>query len=130
MGIITNQVTLLGRVSKFNEIKYFETGGAVCTVGLGVKRGDKWHNFYIEFYNTQKANMGEIVSEELKEGDYIQVRGSLVENRFTPAEMEGQLDENGNQKTVSRLKINGYSFKRVVFNEELNEFEYKDNENG
>lgn len=29
----TNSVILTGRVSKFKEMKYFETGGAVCTIG-------------------------------------------------------------------------------------------------
>lgn len=131
MGIITNQVTLLGRVGKHNQIKYYEKngGGAVCTVGLGVKRGDNWHNFFIDFYDSKKSNLAQAVSNELKEGDYIQIKGSLVENRFTPVEMEGQKDENGNQKMVSRLKIIGYSYKRVEFNEELNEYVYKDNNN-
>lgn len=130
MGMITNQVTLLGRISKYNEIKFFETGGAVCTVCLGVKRGDKWHNFFVDFYNTQKANMAEIASEQLKEGDYVQIKGSLSENKFTPETMKDKTDENGQPVTVSRIKINGYSFRRVVFNEELNEFEYEDKDNG
>lgn len=124
MGILTNQVTLLGRVSKYKEMKYFENGGAVCTIGLGVKNGEKWHNFFIDFFNTQKANMAEIVGENIKEGDYIQIKGRLNENRFTPKAMEGQVDENGNPVTVSQIKITGYSFKRVQFNDELNEFEY------
>lgn len=124
MGILTNSVTLLGRVSKYKEMKYFESGGAVCTIGLGVKNSDKWHNFYIDFFNTQKANMVEIVGENVKEGDYIQIKGRLNENRFTPKGMEGRVDENGNPVTVSQVKITGFSFKRVQFNEELNEFEY------
>lgn len=131
MGLLSNQVTLLGRVGSYNQIKFFENeeGGAVCTIGLGVKRGDKWNNFFISFFNSKKLNLAEIVSDKLKEGDYIQVKGSLVEQRFTPAEMEGQLDENGKQQQVSRIKINGYSFRRVAFNEATNEFEYEGNEN-
>ena len=38
MKVLTNSVVLLGRVSKYKEMKYFETGGAVCTIGLGVKK--------------------------------------------------------------------------------------------
>lgn len=77
MAISTNSVQLLGRVSKYKEIKVFETGGMVCTIGLGVRRGEKW-----------------------------------------------QIDKDGKPLTVSQVKITGTSFKRVQFNDELNEFEY------
>lgn len=124
MTILTNSVQLLGRVSKYKEIKVFETGGMVCTIGLGVRRGEKWQNFFVDFFNTQKANMADIVGDQVKEGDYIQIRGYLNENRFTPKSMEGQVDKDGKPLTVSQVKITGTSFKRVQFNDELNEFEY------
>ena len=125
MKVKTNSVVLLGRVSKFKEMKYFETGGAVCTIGLGVKRGeDKWNNFYIDFFNSSNRNLAEEVGENIKEGDYIQIKGRLIENRYTPKELEGKLDEQGRQITKSQIKITAYDFKRVKYNEELEEFEY------
>ena len=68
--------------------------------------------------------MADIVGDQVKEGDYIQIRGYLNENRFTPKSMEGQVDKDGKPLTVSQVKITGTSFKRVQFNDELNEFEY------
>ena len=124
MKVITNSVTLAGRVSKYKEMKYFESGGAVCTIGLGVKRGEKWHNFFIDFFNTKEKNIADTVGDQIKEGDYIQIKGRLSENKFTPKSMEGQVDENGQPVKVSQIKINAYDFKRIRFNEELEEFEY------
>lgn len=125
MKVLTNSVVLTGRVSKFKEMKYFETGGAVCTIGLGVKRSeDKWSNFYIDFFNNSNRNLAEEVGENVKEGDYIQIKGRLIENRYTPKELEGKLDEQGRQITKSQIKISAYDWKRVKYNEELEGYEY------
>ena len=103
MKVITNSVCLTGRVGKYKDMKYFDNGGCVCTIHLGVKRGENWNNFFI---------------------DYIQIKGRLIENKFIPKGWEEQTNENGNQKTVSQTKINAYDYKRVQFNEEFEEFEY------
>lgn len=124
MKVIINSVTLTGRVGSFKDMKYFETGGCVCVINLGVKRAENWNNFFIDCWNTQNRKLAEEIAENVKEGDYIQIKGRLIENRYTPESMKGQLDENGKQKTVSRIKINAYDFKRVRYNEESEEFEY------
>lgn len=125
MKVLTNSVVLLGRVSKYKEMKYFETGGAVCTIGLGVKKNkDDWHNFFIDFFNNSNRNLAEEVGDQVKEGDYIQIKGKLNENRFTPKELEGKLDEQGRQITKSQIKITAFDYKRVRYNEEYEEFEY------
>lgn len=125
MKVLTNSVVLLGRVSKYKEMKYFETGGAVCTIGLGVKKNkDDWHNFFIDFFNNSNRNLAEEVGDKVKEGDYIQIKGKLNENRFTPKELEGKLDEQGRQITKSQIKITAFDYKRVRYNEEYEEFEY------
>lgn len=128
MKVLTNSVVLLGRVSKYKEMKYFETGGAVCTIGLGVKKSESWHNFFIDFFNSQEKKLADKVGEHLKEGDYIQIKGRLVENKYTPKELEGKLDEKGRQITKSQIKIIAYDYKYVRYNEELEEFEYIDQE--
>lgn len=125
MKVLTNSVVLLGRVSKYKEMKYFETGGAVCTIGLGVKKNkDDWHNFFIDFFNNSNRNLAEEVGDQVKEGDYIQIKGKLNENRFTPKELEGKLDGQGRQITKSQIKITAFDYKRVRYNEEYEEFEY------
>lgn len=50
MGLLTNSVTLLGRVGKYKECKCFETGGMLTTINLSVKQGEKWNNFFIDFF--------------------------------------------------------------------------------
>ena len=82
------------------------------------------NNFYIDFFNSSNRNLAEEVGENIKEGDYIQIKGRLIENRYTPKELEGKLDEQGRQITKSQIKITAYDFKRVKYNEELEEFEY------
>lgn len=125
MKVLTNSVVLLGRVNKYKEMKYFETGGAVCTIGLGVKKNkDDWHNFFIDFFNNSNRNLAEEVGDQVKEGDYIQIKGKLNENRFTPKELGGKLDEQGRQIAKSQIKITAFDYKRVRYNEEYEEFEY------
>lgn len=124
MKVITNSVCLTGRVGKYKDMKYFDNGGCVCTIHLGVKRGENWNNFFIDCWNTQNRKLAEEIGENVKEGDYIQIKGRLIENKFIPKGWEEQTDENGNQKTVSQTKINAYDYKRVQFNEEFEEFEY------
>lgn len=125
MGILTNSVTLLGRVGKYKEMKYFEaTGGCVCTINLGVKTGEKWNNFFIDSFNTQSRAIAEEIGEKVKENDWIQIKGRLVENKFTPKHLEGKTDEKGNPLTVSQIKIVAFDWKRVQYNEALEEWEY------
>lgn len=120
----TNSVILTGRVSKYKEMKYFETGGAVCTIGLGVKKNEeKWSNFFVDFFNNSNRNLAEEVGENVKEGDYITIKGRLNENRFTPKELEGKLDEKGNQITKSQIKVIAYDWNRVKWNDELEGYE-------
>ena len=125
MGKIkTNQVVLLGRVG-WKDFKYTENGTAIATINLGVKRGqDKWNNFFIKFFNTKMKTIAEEIAELVKEGDYIQVTGKLVETKFIPKGWENQFDENGNQKTVSKIEIITQSYRKVYYNEETEEFDY------
>lgn len=126
----SNQVVLLGRVG-WKEFKYTENGTAIATINLGVKRGqDKWSNFFIKFFNTKMKTVAEEIAELVKEGEYIQITGRLVETNFVPKGWENQLDEKGNQKTVSKIEIIGQSYRKVYYNEETEEFDFMDGENG
>lgn len=128
MGILTNSVSLLGRLGKYKEMKYFETtGGCVCTINIGVKTGEKWNNFFVDFFNTKTRNLAEEVGEDYKENDWVQIKGRLIENKYTPKHLEGQVDSNGNPLTVSQIKIVAFDIKRVRYNEETEEWEYVNN---
>ena len=124
MGILTNSVSLLGKVGKYKECKCFETGGMVTTINFGVKTGEKWNNFFIDFFNTKTRDLATEVCDQVKEGEWIQIKGRLIENKFTPKHLEGKTDENGNPMTISQTKIVGFDYKRVRYNEELEEWEY------
>ena len=134
MAVIKNQFKLMGRVSKYSKenlvnFKYFESGKCCAQIRLGVKAGlkkdgsRKWDNLFITFWNTDQKNTAEIVADELREGDYIQVIGKIRLQEFTPESMQGQVDNNGNQKTIQRVDLIGTSFKRVKYNEETEDFE-------
>lgn len=120
MRIKQNQVNLLGRVG-WKECKNAENGTPIATINLGVKRGVTWDNFFIKFFNTKTRNITEEIKNNLKEGDYIQVTGRIVESKFKPA---------GSDKEVSKIEIIGSNFKHVRFNEETQEFEFLDGSHG
>lgn len=124
MTIKTNFVSLVGRVGKYKECKSFENGGFLCTIGLGVKSGDNWENIFIDFFNTQNRNLAEEAGDKLKEGMYIHVKARLRINKFTPEYLKGQTDENGNEKTISQLKVRAFDFKPVKYDEESETFTY------
>lgn len=124
MGLLTNSVTLLGRVGKYKECKCFETGGMLTTINLSVKQGEKWNNFFVDFFNTKTRSLAEEAGDNLKEGDYIQIKGRLVENKYTPKYLEGRVDENGNPLTVSQIKIIAFDYKNVKYSEEFEEWQY------
>ena len=125
----TNQFVLLGRVGWKDEIKFFENGTCKQTIQLGVKKSqDKYHNFFISFFNTPMRQTAEEVCNIVKVGDYIQVTGKIDENVFVPAGMDGQKDEKGNQKTVSQTNLIGTNYKFVQWNEEDEEFEFVEGE--
>lgn len=129
MGIKTNQVVLLGRIG-WKNIKYHDSGAVSTTISLGVKRGqDKWNNFFIKFFNSKQKNTAEILYETAKEGDYVQITGRLQETKYIPDGWEGRQDDKGNQITKSNNEIVGYSFKKCIWNDETEEFEYLDGDN-
>ena len=57
MGLLTNSVSLIGRVGKYKECKAFETGGMLCTINIGVKTGEKWNNLFIDFFQHKNKTL-------------------------------------------------------------------------
>lgn len=130
MQAIMNQFKLTGRVSWKDEFKCYESGTCVQKIQLGVKSGENWHNVFITFFNTQTKSLADEMCEKVQKGEYIQVIGKIREEKFVPKGWENLKDEKGNQKTVSQISLIGTNFKRVVWNEENENFEIVDGANG
>jgi hypothetical protein len=124
--VVLNQVYLTGRVGKYKDYKALENGTCYAVISLGVKRGQSYSNFFIKFFNSPKNQIADRVYEELNEGEYIEISGKLVEQSFTPKNLEGQLDEKGRQKTVSKIEVYGFSFVKVYYDEQLEKYQTVD----
>jgi single-stranded DNA-binding protein len=104
-----NKLYLLGRVGKI-DIEYKENGTILTTISLGVKNYKKeWENYYITFFN----DTAERLAEDVKDGDYIRIDGSLGIDKFTPK---------GSEKPVYKIKITGWGFKKVEYDKEQKKF--------
>lgn len=110
----TNSFELLGRVGHI-DIDYRETGTVVTTISLGLKNSKgEYENFYITFLNTKKLATAEQLADEVKEGDYIRVNGSLTMNKYTPQ---------GSDKPKFSLRLMGWGYKKVQWNSTKKAFE-------
>ena len=120
---VLNQVKLTGRVGKYKDYQALESGTCYAVISLGVKRGEKYSNFFIKFFNNPNSQIADRVYEQLKEGDRIEVTGKLVEQTYIPKGWEGQLNEKGIQKTVSKIEVYGFSYKPAYFDEETEKWQ-------
>ena len=111
---IQNEFNLIGRVG-YIAIKYDENSTkAKTTISLGVKKYDKYDNFFILFTDTGKSNTAERANEQIKVGDYIRVTGSLGSY-----EKEYYADLQGNRKKQLMTTLTGWGFKHVKFDTDL-----------
>jgi len=86
-----NSVILVGRLTRDAELKYLNTGTAICTfsiaVNRSVKKGDKWEDEASFFDITLFGKQGEVVTQYLTKGQQIAVSGELRQDRW---EKDGQ----------------------------------------
>jgi single-strand DNA-binding protein len=86
-----NQVVLVGRLTRDAELKYTNTGTAVCKLSLAVNRrrksNDEWINEASFFDVVIWGKMGESLSQYLVKGKQIGVVGELRQNKW---EQDGQ----------------------------------------
>lgn len=97
----------IGRVGYIN-IKYNEDVAKTRTViSLGVKKYKKeeYDNFFITFFNYKE--LAERVSEYVKKGDYIRVKGSLSVNKYQEKET---------------IQLIGWSYSKVMFDKEQKKY--------
>ena len=86
-----NHVGLIGRLTRDPEIKYTQSGMAICSFSLAVnasvKRGDSWEDEASFFDCVVFGKQAETVSKYMVKGKQILVDGSLKQERW---EKDGQ----------------------------------------
>lgn len=109
-----NEFKLSGRVGKI-DIQYKETGTVITQVSIGVPNGKTnsegkklYDNFWVTFFNTKKGTTAEDLAEKVREGEYIRINGSLSMNAYKP---------DGAEKTQYTMKLLGWGFHKIVFDE-------------
>ncbi len=86
-----NLVTLVGRLTREAELKYTNSGLAVCKFSLAVNRrkrsGEQWTDEVSYFDVVLWGKQGEAIQQYLGKGKQIAVSGELRQNRW---EQDGQ----------------------------------------
>ncbi len=86
-----NTVVLVGRLTRDAELKYTNTGTAVCKFSLAVNRrkrsGDQWADEVSYFDIVLWGKQGEAIHQYLGKGKQVAVNGELRQNRW---EQDGQ----------------------------------------
>ncbi|MFP4385085.1 MAG: single-stranded DNA-binding protein [Spirochaetia bacterium] len=86
-----NHVVLVGRLTRDAELKYTNTGLAICNFSIAVnrrrKQGDQWVEEASFFNVVLMGRMGEAISQYLVKGKQVGVDGELRQNKW---EQDGQ----------------------------------------
>lgn len=83
-----NTVHLIGNLTRHPELRFTDTGRAVCTIGLAVNRrrrgGEEQEPVYVDVVTW--AALAETVAERLAKGARVGIVGRLEFRRWTDAE--------------------------------------------
>lgn len=86
-----NQVVLVGRLTRDAELKYTNSGAAICKFSLAINRrrknGEEWVDEANFFDITLFGRQGESLSRYLQKGKQVAVQGELRQERW---EQDGQ----------------------------------------
>lgn len=86
-----NRVVLIGRLTRDSELKYTNTGSAICKFSVAVNRrrksGDNWVDEANFFDVAAWGKMGESLNPYLTKGKQVAVEGELRQDRW---EQDGQ----------------------------------------
>lgn len=114
-----NEFVIDGRIGKIN-LQYADNGSCYCKVSIGIPNGKVspegkrlYDNFFVTFFNTKYRKTAERLSEEVKEGEYLRVRGKLTDNVFTPE---------GSDKPRHVIQLIGFGFIKLIFDEHTRRF--------
>ena len=93
-----NSVTLVGRLTRDAELRYTNSGTAVCKFSIAVNRsrksGDSWQDEAHFFDVVLWGRQGEAIQKYLGKGKQVAVQGELRQNRW---------EQNG--QTRSRVEV-------------------------
>ncbi len=86
-----NHVVLVGRLTRDAELKYTNTGTAICKVAIAVNRrrkvDEQWTEEASFFDVTIWGKMGEAINQYLVKGKQVGIEGELRQNKW---EQDGQ----------------------------------------
>jgi len=103
-----NKAILIGRLGKDPELRYTESGKAVCSFSDATserwkdklsgekKESTTWHNI------VAWGKTGETIKEFFTKGSEIYLEGSIVNRSYD--------DKEGNKKYISEVKVQTFSF--------------------
>ena len=102
-----NEFTLSGRVN-FIDIKYLESGKCFTRVLLSLKeRNGEYVSYPITLFNTSKGKIAEDISEEVKKGDTVEIKGKLTIDKFKSKTGED----------VERIGLIGFEFAKLAWDD-------------
>ena len=102
-----NEFTLSGRVN-FIDIKYLESGKCFTRVLLSLKeRNGEYVSYPITLFNTSKGRIAEDISEEVKKGDTVEIKGKLTIDKFKSKTGED----------VERVGLIGFEFAKLAWDD-------------
>jgi single-strand DNA-binding protein len=86
-----NRVILVGNLTRDPELKWLQSGTAVCEIGMAInertKRGDSWEETVLFVDVTLWAKTAEVAAEYLRKGAPVLIEGRL---KYDTWEKDGQ----------------------------------------
>lgn len=107
-----NNVQITGRLTKDPELKYTQSGKAICNISVAVRRDFKSENgeYESDFFNCQAWDKkAELIGEHFRKGSMIGITGRLQNSTFE--------DENKQKRTITRIIIEKMDFLSAKKNE-------------
>lgn len=100
-----NNVVLVGRLTRDPEVRYTQSGLAVCSFSLAVERNYKNQSGEKEtdFINcTAWRKAGELIGQYTSKGSLLGVQGALQVRKYQ--------DKDGNNRTASEVIVENFQF--------------------
>jgi single-strand DNA-binding protein len=102
-----NRAILVGRLTRDAEVKYTQSGVAVCKFSIAVNRrkkvGDQWTEEANFFDIVLWGRQGEVLAQYLTKGKQVAVDGELWQNRWKDQNGQNRSKEEINANTVQLL---------------------------
>lgn len=104
MAVDMNVVAIVGRLVRESDIRYSQSGGAVCRFSIAVNRrkrvGDRWEDEVSYFDCVYFGKAAEAVNQYLTKGRQVSIVGELHQSRW---------DQDGQVRTRIEIFVNSLS---------------------